>query len=99
MPRLGLIFPHLAIADGCNGGCGLGVVRRPFRPHMPPSLTPGSSIVVSVQNTDVDIGLRHGPKGCKSKEHHHVSVSTADKIAWRLLVQLLDQALGSWNNG
>ena len=30
---------------------------------MPPSLTPGSSIVVSVQNTDVDIGLRHGPKG------------------------------------
>src|SRR5271169_5362876 len=30
---------------------------------MPPSLTPGSSIVVSVQNTDIDIGLRHGPKG------------------------------------
>src|SRR5262249_39151327 len=30
---------------------------------MPPSLTPGSSIVVSVQNIDVDIGLRHGPKG------------------------------------
>jgi hypothetical protein len=29
---------------------------------MPPSLTPGSSIVVSVQCTDVDIGLRHGPK-------------------------------------
>jgi hypothetical protein len=58
MPRLGLIFPHLVIADGCNGGCGLGAVRRPFRPHMPPFLTPGSSIVVSVQNTDVDIGLR-----------------------------------------
>jgi hypothetical protein len=37
--------------------------RYPFRPDMPPSLTPGSSIVVSVQNTDVDIGLRHGPKG------------------------------------
>src|SRR6266851_689592 len=38
--------------------------RCPFRPpDMPPSLTPGSSIVVSVQNTDVDIGLRHGPKG------------------------------------
>src|SRR6516225_1160317 len=30
---------------------------------MPPSLTSGSSIIVSVQNTDVDIGLRHGPKG------------------------------------
>ena len=37
--------------------------RCRFRPDMPPSLTPGSSIVVSVQNTDVDIGLRHGPKG------------------------------------
>src|SRR4029453_6236762 len=30
---------------------------------MPPSLTPGSSSIVSVQNTDADIGLRHGPKG------------------------------------
>src|SRR5437899_12763004 len=30
---------------------------------MPPSLTSGSSIIVSSQNTDVDIGLRHGPKG------------------------------------
>src|SRR5262249_29442878 len=30
---------------------------------MPPSLTPGCSIVVSVQNIDVDVGLRHGPKG------------------------------------
>src|SRR5262249_30447299 len=30
---------------------------------MLPSLTSGSSIIVSVQNTDVDIGLRHGPKG------------------------------------
>jgi hypothetical protein len=30
---------------------------------MPPSLTSGSSIIVSVQNSDVDIGLRHGPKG------------------------------------
>src|SRR4029453_7874967 len=29
---------------------------------MPPSLTPGSSSIVSVQNTDVDIGLRHGPR-------------------------------------
>ena len=37
--------------------------RCSFRPDMPPSLTPGSSIVVSVQCTDVDIGLRHGPKG------------------------------------
>ena len=37
--------------------------RCSFRPDMPPSLTPGSSIVVSVQNTDVDIGLRHGPTG------------------------------------
>ena len=30
---------------------------------MPSSLTSGSSIIVSVQNSDVDIGLRHGPKG------------------------------------
>ena len=37
--------------------------RRRFRPDKPPALTPGNSIVVSVQNTDVDIGLRHGPKG------------------------------------
>ena len=37
--------------------------RCTFRPDMPPSLTPGSSIVVSVQYIDVDIGLRHGPKG------------------------------------
>ena len=37
--------------------------RCSFHPDMPPSLTPGSSIVVSVQNIDVDIGLRHGPKG------------------------------------
>ena len=37
--------------------------RCSFRPDMPPSLTSGSSIIVSVQNTDVDIGLRHGPKG------------------------------------
>ena len=52
-------------------GIGLGSVARqlPFAPGIrlrivePPSLTPGSSIVVSVQNTDVDIGLRHGPKG------------------------------------
>jgi hypothetical protein len=36
--------------------------RCSFRPDMPPSLTSGSSIIVSVQNTDVDIGLRHGPK-------------------------------------
>jgi hypothetical protein len=36
--------------------------RCSFRPDMPPSLTPGSSSIVSVQNTDVDIGLRHGPK-------------------------------------
>jgi hypothetical protein len=62
---------HIAISP--HGGlyvmpsmCGSAVVpgvRYPFRPDMPPSLTPGSSIVVSVQNTDVDIGLRHGPKG------------------------------------
>src|SRR6185295_10645014 len=37
--------------------------RCSFRPDMPPSLTSGSSIIVSVQNTDVDIGLRHGPNG------------------------------------
>ena len=29
---------------------------------MPSSLTSGSSIIVSIQNTDVDIGLRYGPK-------------------------------------
>src|SRR5262249_5685373 len=37
--------------------------RCSFRPDMPPSLTSGSSIIVSIQNTDVDIGLRYGPKG------------------------------------
>ena len=37
--------------------------RCSFRPGMPPSLTSGSSIIVSVQNTDVDIGLCHGPNG------------------------------------
>src|SRR6476660_1427952 len=36
--------------------------RCSFLPDMPSSMTSGSSIVVSVQNTDVDIGLRHGPK-------------------------------------
>ena len=35
--------------------------RCSFLPDMPSSMTPGSSIIVSVQNTDVDIGLRHGP--------------------------------------
>src|SRR6516164_2231892 len=29
---------------------------------MPSSLTSGSSIIVSVQNTNVDVGLRYGPK-------------------------------------
>ena len=37
--------------------------RCSFLPDMPSSMTSGSSIIVSVQNTDVDIGLRHGPKG------------------------------------
>src|SRR5215813_8203064 len=37
--------------------------RSSFRPDMPHSLTPGSLIIVSIQNIDVDIGLRHGPKG------------------------------------
>ena len=37
--------------------------RCSFRPDMPPSLTSGSSTIVSIQNTDVDIGLRYGPKG------------------------------------
>src|SRR6266567_144679 len=36
--------------------------RCSFLPDMPSSMTSGSSIIVSVQNTDVDIGLRHGPK-------------------------------------
>src|SRR5262245_48529070 len=36
--------------------------RCAFRPDMPSSLTSGSSIIVSVQNTDVDISLRYGPK-------------------------------------
>jgi hypothetical protein len=36
--------------------------RCSFLPDMPSSLTSGSSITVSIQNTDVDIGLRYGPK-------------------------------------
>ena len=35
--------------------------RCSFRPDMPSSLTSGSSIIVSVQNIDVDIGLRPSP--------------------------------------
>src|SRR5262249_40055775 len=36
--------------------------RCSFLPDMSSSLTSGSSIIVSIQNTDVDIGLRYGPK-------------------------------------
>ena len=56
------ISPHVVRQRLSDPRVVLGF-RYPFRPNMPPSLTPGSSIVVSVQNTDVDIGLRHGPKG------------------------------------
>ena len=61
--------PHgglYAMPSLCGSASATRVVpgfRCSFRPDMPPSLTPGSSIVVSVQCTDVDIGLRHGPKG------------------------------------
>ena len=52
-------------ADGLQGRLGSRTLSQ--WPHsvltMPPSLTSGSSIIVSVQNSDVDIGLRHGPKG------------------------------------
>ena len=34
-----------------------------FHPDMPPSLTSGSSMTVSVQHTDIGTGLHHGPKG------------------------------------
>jgi hypothetical protein len=61
---------------------------------MPPSLTPGSSIVVSVQYIDVDIGLRHGPKGSALPMIPHFSVVRAHSwnIARRSLFSLANWA-------
>jgi hypothetical protein len=36
-------------------------------------MTSGSSIIVSVQNTDVNIGLRHGPKSLAADAHDSAS--------------------------
>src|SRR5262249_5514058 len=58
-----LIRDALAVRERLGDPRVVPGFRCSFRPDMPPSLTPGSSIVVSVQNIDVDIGLRHGPKG------------------------------------
>ena len=65
-----------------------------FLPDMPSSMTSGSSIVVSVQNTDVDIGLRHGPKnsalpivpqsvsrGARFSRLHWFATATACQVA------------------
>ena len=62
--------------------------RYSFRPDMPPSLTPESSIVVSVQNTDVDIGLRHGPTG-SALPRFPQSVSRGDWLFGASLVRNL----------
>ena len=62
-PHGGIIRDAFAVRERRSDPRVVPGFRYPFRPDMPPSLTPGSSIVVSVQNTDVDIGLRHGPKG------------------------------------
>ena len=63
-------------------------------PDMPSSMTSGSSIIVSVQNTDVDIGLRHGPKssalpivpqsisrGARFSRLHWFATATACQVA------------------
>src|SRR5215831_3164486 len=68
--------------------------RCSFLPDMPSSMTSGSSIVVSVQNTDVDIGLRHGPKnsalpivpqsisrGARFSRLHWFATATACQVA------------------
>jgi hypothetical protein len=68
--------------------------RCSFLPDMPPSMTSGSSIIVSVQNTDVDIGLRHGPKdsalpivpqsvsrGARFSRLHWFATATACQVA------------------
>ena len=74
-----------------TSGSGLSL---PFLPDMPSSMTSGSSIVVSVQNTDVDIGLRHGPKssalpivpqsvsrGARFSRLHWFATATACQVA------------------
>src|SRR5262249_19790504 len=61
--RIGIIRDAFAVRERLGDPRVVPGFRCSFRPDMPPSLTPGSSIVVSVQNIDVDIGLRHGPKG------------------------------------
>jgi hypothetical protein len=61
---------------------------------MPSSLTSGSSIIVSIQNTDVDIGLRYGPKssalpivpqsisrGARFSRLHWFATATACQVA------------------
>src|SRR4029077_6444436 len=58
-----LIRDAFAVRERLGDPRAVPSFRCSFRPDMPPSLTPGSSIVVSVQTIDVDIGLRHGPKG------------------------------------
>src|SRR5262249_5185609 len=68
--------------------------RCTFLPDMPSSMTSGSSIIVSVQNTDVDIGLRHGPKnsalpivpqsdsrGARFSRLHWFATATACQVA------------------
>ena len=68
--------------------------RCSFLPDMPSSMTSGSSIIVSVQNTDVDIGLRHGPKssalpivpqsvsrGARFSRLHWFATATACQVA------------------
>ena len=61
--------------------------RCSFRPDMPPSLTSGSSIIVSVQHTDIDIGLRHGPKGSAIPQ----SVSRGAQFSPRTLPHVADE--------
>src|SRR5258708_3192279 len=68
--------------------------RCSFLPDMPSSMTSGSSIIVSIQNTDVSIGLRYGPKssalpivpqsisrGARFSRLHWFATATACQVA------------------
>ena len=52
---------------------------------MPPSLTSGSSIILSVQNTDIDIGLRHGGARSEALVNQFESGEPAPEVLGRAL--------------
>jgi len=89
-----LIRDAFAVRERLGDPLAVSGFRCPFLPDMPSSMTSGSSIVVSVQNTDVDIGLRHGPKnsalpivpqsvscGARFSRLHWFATATACQVA------------------